>query len=431
MEQQSEGSRVGEISHTYAFLKSGAGNRYLKYADVWGGFYVGFSGFPLDLVAHTYEKSLETYPAVQGFRGLFAPLREIYRMSLPEWRSKIRLALWNREASSVEVWEATDTLQPFPAHFLPHLFDNCASVPELEHSGEWRGELAQSYISNQVAVSGPADYPKVLDYLAGSSGYRFLPARRLAAPIPSETIYAPIDTLSVLQSLNRRTFRYMSDINPPGVPWPEGIFHEETVFRGPNGAVVETGYGRFVREYLDAVIDPVRTSPIRSLNDSQRMTLICATLNPILVETAAMLFALDIGMVIDSGSGKGRQGIDVVAACGNKTSPDLVIARLQGLGIALHPEALESLKNTGTMSFQCKGYHSDVGLTAKRLIEFRPITEHASRPGRAEYRGISLQHVLSLAARPEHSGLSHLNAWLGRMYDIVVNPRPTFARQVQ
>ena len=141
MEQESAEIRATEIPHTYAFLKSGASNRYLKYADVWGGFYVGFSGFPLDLVAHTYEKSLETYPAVQGFRGLFAPLRDIYRMSLPEWRSKVRLALWNREASSVEIWEATDTLQSFPPHFLPHLFDNCASVPDLHHSAEWRDEV--------------------------------------------------------------------------------------------------------------------------------------------------------------------------------------------------------------------------------------------------------------------------------------------------
>jgi hypothetical protein len=430
MEQEYTSSRAAEISHTYAFLKSGASNRYLKYADTWGGFYVGFCGFPLDLVAHTYEESLETYPALREYRALFAPLRAIYRMSLPEWRSKVRLALWNREASSVEIWEATDTLQPFPRQFLPNLFDNCANVTDLGHSAEWRGELTQSYISNQVTASGPADYPKVLDYLAGPSGYRFLPARRLAAPIPSEVIYAPIDTLSVLQSLNRKTFCYMTDINPPAVPWPAGIFDEATVFISPNGAVVETGYGRFVREYLDDTIDPERASPIRSLNDSQRMTLICATLNPILVETAAMLFALDIGMVIDSGSGKGRQGIDVVAACGNKSSPELVIARLQGLGIALHSEALVSLKNTGTMSFQCKGYHSDVGLLAKRFIEFRPIAEDAP-PGPMEYRRISLQQVLSLATRPEYSGLWHLNAWLGRMYDVVVKPRPTFAHRAQ
>jgi hypothetical protein len=194
--------------------------------------------------------------------------------------------------------------------------------------------------------------------------------------------------------------------------------------------VVETGYGRFVREYLDNTIDPERTSSIRLLNDSQRMTIICATLNPILVETAAMLFALDIGMVIDSGSGKGRQGIDVVAACGNGTSSQLVIARLQSLGIALHSEAVESLKNTGTMSFQCKGYHSDAGLPAKRFIEFRPITEDTSSAP-IGYRGISLQQVLSLATRPEYSGLWHLNAWLGRMYDIVVNPRPAPVHQVQ
>ncbi len=347
-------------------------------------------------------------------------------MSLPEWRSKVRLVLWNREASSVEIWEAIDTLQPFPRQYLPHVFDDCTSEPDLEHSTEWHEELTQSNISDHLTIRGPADYSKVLDHLSGPSGYRFLPARRLAAPIPSETIYAPIDTLSVLQSLNRKTFCYMTDINPPAVPWPAGIFDEATVFIGPNDAVVETGYGRFVREYLDDIIDIGRTSPIRSLNDSQRMALICATLNPILVETAAMLFALDIGMVIDSGSGKGRQGIDVVAACGNKTSPELVISRLQGLGITLHSEALESLKDTGTISFQCKGYHSDAGLPAKRFVEFRPITKDASSAP-IEYRGISLQKVLSLATRPEHSGLWHLNAWLGRMYDIVVNPRPAIA----
>ena len=404
------------IDHTYAFLKTGSGNRYLKYAETWGGFYIGFGGFPLNLVTDDFDKALAAEPNLGNYRSSFGPLGDIYRMSLPEWRTKVRLALWNRAESSLELWEVTDQLRPFPRHLLVNLFDDCKRVSDLERSKEWRAECQYKDIADRIAVHGPEDYEKVLDHFASPAGYRFLPAKRLIPPIPSETIYAPIDTLSVLQSLNRRTFAYMTDINPPGIPWPVGIFSRETIFVGPNGRVNETGYGRFVREYLDGIVDPKGKRELESLTGEQRMKLICATLNPILVETAAMLFALDIGMVIDSGSGKGRQGIDVVAVCGRTITPSELLEKLKNIGITLHAEAVDCLRETGTISFQCKGYHDESGLTASRLVEFRPVLSGGRIP-----RGIPLQHVLSLATYPNQSGLHHLSAWLNRMSDIVVH----------
>lgn len=414
--EQEEPKGAQEIEHTYAFLKTGSGNRYLRYAETWGGFYIGFGGFSLDLVADTFDEALAVDPNLKNSRSAFAALRDIYRMSLPEWRKRVRLALWNRADSCLEIWEATDQLRTFPRHQLVNLFDDCETVSELETSKEWREECKYKDVADRVSVTGPVDYENVLDHFASPSGYRFLPAKRIAPRIPSETIYAPIDTLSVLQSLNRRTFAYMTDINPPGTPWPAGIFAEETMFTGPNGSVSETGYGRFVREYLDGIVDPHMKHGLVSLSGEQRMKLICATLNPILIETAAMLFALDIGMVIDSGSGKGRQGIDVVAVCGRSLTPKDLIERLKSIGITLHAEAIDCLMATRTISFQCKGYHDDKGLTAGRLVEFRPVQSDGRVP-----RGIPLQHVLSLAEKPNQSGLHHLNDWLNRMSDVVVH----------
>ncbi len=403
-------NEIADIDHTYAFLKTGAGNRYLKYAERWGGFYIGFGGFSLDLVAKSFDEAREIEPNLQ--RSSFGPLREIFRMSLPEWRHKVRLALWNRTNSCLELWEATGQLQKFPRELIPNLFD-CATDGDLEKCSEWKTECRD--IGGHISVDGPTDYGKALDHFAGESGYRFLPAQRLIQPIPSERIYTPIDTLSVLQSLNRRTFAYMTDINPPGIPWPSGIFSEDTQFVGPNGPMVETGYGRFVREYLDGLIDTRTRGRLGNLTAVQRMKLIGATLNPLMIETAAMLFALDIGLVIDSGSGKGRQGIDVVAVLARGVTAHALLEKLDKLGIQLHVEAVECLKDAGTIAFQCKGYHDEGGLMASRLVEFRPIALDARLP-----RGIPLQQVLSLAATPEKSGLRHLGAWLERMSDVLV-----------
>jgi hypothetical protein len=404
-------SQTQEIDHTYAFVKTGGGNRYLRYAEAWGGFYIGFEGFPLELATDDYDRAKARQLVPEQFlnRSYFGVLRDIYCTSLPQWRSKIRLATWNRASSCLEIWQATGELQPFPRRFLPNLFDECEAESELEQSGEW-----QQLLRERAASDARVNAENALDWCVGASGYRFLPAKRLITPIPSETLYAPIDTLSVLQQLNRRTFAYMTAINPPGVPWPEGIFQGTTTFLGPDGSVSESGYGRFVRQYLDSIIDPGIESDLHSLTIGQRMTLVCATLNPMLIETAAMLFALDLGMTIDSGRGKGRQGIDVVAVCGRNTCADDVLQRLKNLGICLHPAAAESLRITKSISFQCKG-NDGVGLTADRLVEFRPM----SASGIDGRNGISLQQVLTLADRPDESGLHHLHDWLSRMCDVI------------
>ena len=408
-----------EIDHTYAFIKTGSGNRYLKYAKAWGGFYIGFGGFPLDLVKGNYDEGIVAYPNLTNYRSSFAPLKEIYELTQLPWRTKLRLAVWNRVDCCLEIWEIIDQLRPFPREKLFSLFDDCKDEASLENSPEFKADYEHKDIANRIAVSGPKDFPKVLDHFAGPEGYRFLPARLVGERIPSESIYAPIDTLSVLRSLNQRTFKLMTDINPPGVPWPDGLFEGHTIFAGPRGPVKESGYGRFVREYLDSVLEPTHDTILRSLTADQQMSLICATLNPILVETAAMLFALDLGMVIDSGTGKGRQGIDIVAACGSKTTANEVIERLVRLRIPLHAEAADWLRQKGTLSFQCKGFHDELGLSAKRLVEFRPMPparDHESN----QFRGIPIQHVLKLAADPNKSGFNNLFDWLTRMCHVLV-----------
>lgn len=207
----------------------------------------------------------------------------------------------------------------------------------------------------------------------------------------------------------------MVNINPPGVPWPDGVFDWQTAFDGPEGLLEESGYGRFVREYLDRIVDPASNNSLGSLSHEQRMRLVCATVNPLLVETAAMLFALDIGMVIDSGRGKGRHGIDVIAACPRDSSPSVVLERLETLGISLPKAPAEHLLESRTLSFQCKGYDGLAPEVAARLVEFRPFS-----PSDAPARGISLFKVLQLACDSQHTGLRHLNAWLDRMCEIVV-----------
>jgi hypothetical protein len=409
-----ESGKQQQIDHTYAFLKTGEGNRYLKYAEKWGGFYIGFKNFPLDLLAGTYQEAATIYPAIRNEpeRSYFKPLQEIYRASLPRWREKVRFAIWNRLTSCLEIWQPTDQLRPFPRAFVPNLFDDCATEADLSTSTEWHAYLKA--IGPFIKGFNPDALSDNCEFATGPSGCRFLPAKRICDPIPSETLYAPIDTLSVLQQLNRRTFAYMTTINPPSVPWPEGIFDGSCIFGGPEGSREESGYGRFVREYLDRIVNPTCKNTLSSLTYEQRMLLVCATVNPLLVETAAMLFAIDIGMVIDSGRGKGRQGIDVVAACDKRSTPADVIQKLHALGISLPAEAVDHLRATRTLSFQCKGYHGFAATSASRLVEFRPFQADAAK------RGVSLLEILRLARDPERTGFRHLNAWLDRMCDAIV-----------
>lgn len=397
-----------QLHHTYAFLKAGSANRYLKYAEKWGGFYIGFEGFPLELLARTYDDAAGIHPRLedQPEKNYFKLLQKIYRVSTDPWRSKVRYVLWDRENCWLEIWQATDQLRSFPREHMSRLFDGCALEANLSNSPEWRNQV------KEIERINPGADP--FDFVCGPSGCRFLPARRICDPIASETLYAPIDTLSVLWQLNQRTFAFMTNINPPAVPWPEGIFEGVTVFDGPDGCVRESGYGRFVREYLDCLVDPDLKNSLTSLTYDQRMLLVCATVNPLLVETAAMLFALDIGMVIDSGRGKGRQGIDVIAACGRQQSPSEVLEKLSKLGFFVSTEAAEHFHQARILAFQCKGYDGSGPLATTRVVEFRPFGSER------EQRGISLLQVLRLARDPQSTGFRHLNSWLDRMCAAVV-----------
>ena len=156
------------------------------------------------------------------------------------------------------------------------------------------------------------------------------------------------------------------------------------------------------------------STTLEKLSNAQRMDVVCVTLNPLMVETAAMLFAIDIGMVIDSGVGKGRHGIDVIAVCGKGTIVQDVIERLGSLGIKLQPDALKSLIENRTIAFQCKGYDNGEIATA-RFVEFRPMRSQATI-GRSV---ISLRDVLEQAKDAEKSGLIQLRGWLDRMCELV------------
>jgi len=213
----------------------------------------------------------------------------------------------------------------------------------------------------------------------------------------------------------------MSDIDPTKVPWPQSIFSSISDS--------ETGYGRFVREYLDGLMHPDKATEIRSLDRSHLIKLVGATLNPILMETAAALFAIDLGMTLDSANGKGRHGIDVVACCNHRARPGDVIRRLEAMGLSISDAAKEALRKDGTIAFQCKAYHQsaevgdqervDPSSTAKRLVYFRYIDE--SDPNHAQ-NAISIQRVLRAVS--EGSEFPHLRDWLDRMCSVVRREKP-------
>jgi hypothetical protein len=107
------------------------------------------------------------------------------------------------------------------------------------------------------------------------------------------------------------------------------------------------------------------------------------------METAAALFAIDLGMTLDSANGKGRHGIDVVACCNERTRPADVLRKLESMTLSVSDHVKEALHLTGTMAFQCKAYHEEIhkfkesddterGYSSIDPRFGKPVTSHSS-----------------------------------------------------
>lgn len=199
--------------------------------------------------------------------------------------------------------------------------------------------------------------------------------------------------------------------------------------RGRDKQGEEKKYAAFVRLYLNSALgralgqtlssrvpqfagQPTLTSFWPSMTSLDRRRLVLATANPILVETAALYFCLDLGLVADIGSGKGIDVIDVRARAESQQLADRaagLLLDLQADGIVISEEVLSRLRSERVLEIQCKaadrkfasqniiyfGYRR----TAKSETNTAPMTRLAETFARDPWRQGLLKRFLALQER--------------------------------
>ena len=153
----------------------------------------------------------------------------------------------------------------------------------------------------------------------------------------------------------------------------------------------ETPFGAFVRLYLNEVLHRRGALPPQAEgarlrvsvgDDESRRRLgrarqvVMATLNPILVETAALAFVQDLGLTPDIGVGKGKDVIDVrgraASTDGSFSLEAAERARDRLDQLAEHVEYSDALRlklmHRGTLDIQCKA--ADRGKIPEGILYF-------------------------------------------------------------
>lgn len=216
-------------------------------------------------------------------------------------------------------------------------------------------------------------------------GFRTLPVKRVLS-VDRRELYTSIDTLAVYQYLNRGTCRPLWRINGPpgatlhGVPLnpPDDVYSHGKLSQ-------EQPFAAFVRLYLNGLL---KVKPNLTSMKPDYENLVLNTLNPILVETAALAIVRDLGLTPDIGVGKGKDDIDVRArAVANGGGRDLGLARKAAQRLSEivcttagvtkpSPELREVTKrlaDSGILDIQCKAGGSKAASSS--ILFFGHFTE--------------------------------------------------------
>jgi hypothetical protein len=348
----------------YMFYKCGEGNCWLPLAEQ-HGFYVGFSNLlqPNEAAQDRYDR----HPI-----GIRAPEENFRRLTgydddciawLTHENNRNRLLLITFDQRHLTFWQATGSVAiNYPGH------------PAFEAArAHW--QAGPSAYPDPKAYKG---YTDIFRDGATNAMFKTLPVTKLGSVQRSE-LYTSIDSLRVYSFLNRGTCRPLWPISGTGTGHVvDAITQRRQQFVRWNGDD-ETSFGVFVRLYLNAVLR--RTLDNRwpdgwaneeqlgnvLLQEEERLKLTLHTFNPILVETAALYFCLDLGLIGDIGTGKGIDVIDIRARAESlevaRTAADsLECLRQRGVtaGIAAG-SVIGRLREERVLELQCKAADRAIG----------------------------------------------------------------------
>jgi hypothetical protein len=384
----------------YFFYKCGEANCWLPVALEGHGLYVGFDDSNPSIIIRGTEA---TFQARTGQDD-----DNIVWLTHPSNRPWFLLLTFSE--SQLIFWEVSGPLQVHRPE---------SKVFELAHT-HWK-KFPTKRREAYKHIFGPDAIDPV---------FKTLPAAKLAAA-PRRGLYASIDSLAVYQFLNRGTCRPIWRIEgPTEAAMPLLIARQsQASVRGRDKQGEETKYAAFVRLYLNSALilalgqdmaarlprlirQPSLTSFWPSMPARDRQILVLATANPILVETAALYFCLDLGLIADIGSGKGIDVIDVRARAESQEAADRaasVLLELQADGIVISDAVRARLRSEGVLEVQCKAADRQVGTanliyfgyrrTAKSKTDTVPISCLAQAFTRKPWRQGFLNRFLAVQER--------------------------------
>jgi uncharacterized protein YoaH (UPF0181 family) len=333
----------------YMLYKCGEGNYWLPLAEQ-HGFYVGFSDLLQPIEAAEYRP--DRHPI-----GTRIPEENFCRRTgqdddciawLTHENNRGRLLLITFDQRNLTFWQAT-----------AQVGINYPEQPAFE--------AARAYW-----LADPRDtYAGTFRNGAANPIFKTLPVERLGS-MPRSELYTSIDSLSVYQFLNRGTCRPLWPISGTG---PRHVGMVDTITNQRQESVRWTGddetwFGVFLRLYLNSILHRVlgdrwpdgwaNEAQLGNMPEGERLQLTIHTFNPILVETAALYFCLDLGLIADIGTGKGIDVIDIRARAESEGAAQAAadsLGRLEHEGVATGEavgNVIQRLRERRVLEFQCK-----------------------------------------------------------------------------
>jgi hypothetical protein len=400
----------------YFFYKCGTSNCWLPLALEGHGLYVGFSD-SLCPAEHASKKEDRHRIAVREPEQQYQKLTGLdddHIAWLSHQANRQRFLLITFSQSDLIFWEVVGTVEVHQPG--TRVFERAREI--------WEGFPPD--------IKKHEHYKQIFENRLVNPVFKTLPSRKLVA-VPRRELYSSIDSLAVYQSLNRGTCRAIWRIKgPTEAAMPEKIAAQRQQMILGKSDSEETNFAAFVRLYLNSILQHKLAqqrmqipgnvngqlslaSLLRHLSPKDRRVLVLSTLNPILVETAALYFCLDLGLVADIGTGKGIDVIDIRARAESKGAANQAVEWLTELAseeIQVNDAVRETLRKDQVLELQCKAAHDDLvardnllyfGYRRKqnRNLQVNTISlpELLSAFGRKPWRGGLLQRFVKLQGK--------------------------------
>lgn len=228
---------------------------------------------------------------------------------------------------------------------------------------DWSGRIKQqigSADSFSKFAEEHSDFPLPKDFKEKSHKWSLVPAT-LIRRISRSELFAPIDSLSVYRYLNSGTFRPIHRIGAGSDSARPNLARLRRTKEGPlfKGFKAETGFGAYVREYLNCLIDGDKRAHgaiSKLLKDVEGVY--SEVINPAQMETIAALWGIDLGILPDVMSGKGLDVVDIrfswVNRFDRKATSNKVINSLESAGVNLSTELEDGIRNKHVLAVQAK-----------------------------------------------------------------------------